>query len=138
MSSKVDSQRFLAITASLRWAEIQEIVDACDRASFWSDDFLESAVNEAKKSLVRRLMGQVRDREGHRVFHSVETHDPETGETVKRYMQEALFEVDDYRVVVTYHRDREQHHGREARRLNERCRQKYGISVLPGFEVEAA
>jgi hypothetical protein len=133
MSHKLDKAEFLSITASMRWAKIDEIVDACDQADYWTEEFLDGAVLEAKKSATRRLIKQLKDNEGMPLFHSVEATSPESGEPIKVYMQEELFVVDDYRAVVTYHDGKASYHKSMAKKLNRRCYDRYRVSVLPGL-----
>ena len=136
--SKVDKSAFLTITSGMGWASIDKIVDACDDADFWTDEFLDNAVQEAKKAIARRLMKQLKDDEGMPLFHSVLTKDTETGETAKVYLQEVLFNPADYESVIQYHQDKGNQHFRMARKLNERCFTHYKISFLPGFSTVAA
>lgn len=138
MNRKFDRTMFLAITTKIDWAGIDDLVDACDEADFWSDEFLTNAVGDAKKACVSHLMKQLKDEEGMPLFHSVENTDPETGQISKVYMQEVLFNADDYRVVIHYHQDKASYHQDMAKKLDERCFRQYRISFLPGLDSTAA
>ena len=112
------------------WVTVDECVSALDASNAWGDTFLDDALREAKKVVVRRVMQSMRAADGTRNVASVETTN-EAGERVRVYKQECLFKVEDYRQVVAYHRDRGEHHQREAARYAERCRIRLGVEILP-------
>lgn len=122
----------------MRWASIDDLVDACDEAGLWSESFENGALESAKKAYVRRLTKQLKDAQGIPVFESIDQIDPETGEKRRVYMQPDLFSVEDFRVVVAAHYERSEYHLRIAKIRADQCRQKYGVMVLPGFSEIAA
>lgn len=73
-----------------------------------------------------------KDGEGFPLFASVETTD-ESGNAVRRYKQETLFDVEDYRQVVRYHADRSAHHQTMARGYAKRCKQRFNRQIRISF-----
>ncbi len=97
------------ITQSFDWATIDEIVIACDRAGdFWPQDWLNQTTVFAKKSMIRRLIRQIRSDDGSPAFHSIVQAD-ENGNEVRVYKQQDLFNVDDYLQTINYNVGRAQH-----------------------------
>ncbi|KKL21525.1 hypothetical protein LCGC14_2444600 [marine sediment metagenome] len=107
-----------------RWTTIDDLVRICDEGGLWSDEFLETVTDKAKKAQLRRLIKGVKDESNWPVWASVETTNEE-GETVRVYKQELLFDPEDYRKVVSYHSDRASHHGRMARGYAKRCDKRF-------------
>src|SRR5512137_1067427 len=103
---------------------IEELVSMCDQAGFWTDDFLATVTDVAKKSTIRRLIRDVRDEDGWPSIGSIETTN-EAGETVRVYKQEALFDIEDYRKVVAYHSERSRHHRNMAIGYAKRCKTRF-------------
>jgi hypothetical protein len=85
-----------------RWATIKELVNACDRAGYWDEEFLTEVAYKAKAAHVRRMIRQDKDENGWPHWHSVETTNEE-GETVRVYKQEELFDVNDYAQTINYY-----------------------------------
>lgn len=102
-------ERFIALTGQNQWATVDEFVRALDAGDYWPANFIEHALEIAKKHHVRRMARTVRDETGFPVLASVVTRD-ESGQAVRIYKQETLFNLDDYRQVVQYHKDRGLHH----------------------------
>lgn len=135
--TRLDGENFRKITSKLKWAPIEDLVEACDSAEFWTEDFVSRALGIAKRDAIRHLIRGIRDDEGEPLYHSVEVTDPETGKSTKVYMQEALFQVEDYRVVVNYHESKASRHSARAKKMNQRCLDRYRVSILPGFDKAA-
>lgn len=112
-----------------KWATIDEIIAELDKQDTWGD-FIESALKEAKKALVRKLVKQLRTEQGASKVQSIVMHHPDDGKKVHVYKQELFFDLDDYRQCVTYHCSRSAYHERTARELDGRCVQRYRKSVL--------
>lgn len=138
MKQTLSRTMFQVITTGMQWSDVDAIVEKCDESDFWSEEFLAKALENAKRSEVRHLMKSLKDDEGMPIFHSVERTDPETGESRRVYMQEVLFNPDDYRTVIEYHMYKATYHEKIARKLDERCRNQYRMSFLPGFAETAA
>ena len=119
------------------WASIDELVLACDDAKFWSKDFLDTVEDKAKKSEIRRLIRSIKDGESWPIWASVETI-TESGETVRQYKQELLFDVEDYRKVVKYHGDRSTHHRTMAVGYAKRCKNRFNRQLPLPFGEETS
>jgi len=129
-----DKARFQEIMGNAdQWNTIDELVDLCEQEDYWTEDFLEGAVVEAKKAHIRRFIKQLHDDEGWSVWASVETQ-TEDGETIRRYKQEVLFDVEDYRQLVSYHSDRSAYHAKKAEGYATRCKQRFGTQLTLPFE----
>jgi len=138
MQQTLSRTLFQVITTGMQWSDVDDIVARLDENDFWTDEFTAKALENAKKAEVRHLVKSLKDDEGMPIFHSVERTDPVTGETKKVYMQEVLFNPDDYRTVIEYHMYKANYHEKIARKLNDRCQQQYRMSFLPGFEEAVA
>jgi hypothetical protein len=123
---------FLRLTKSKGFLSIEEIVARLDAGDFWTDEFLESAIFEAKKSLARKFAREAKDKNGERVFHSIENVNSD-GDTVRVYKQEVLFNKEDYRQVIGYHVQRSDYHKGEAKRMQVACLKRCGVQIELGF-----
>lgn len=120
-------ERFTQITANADgWASINDILELCDNAQFWTDDFLAEAEGKAKKATIRRLMKSIKGRDGAPEWASVVTAD-ETGRPQRVYKQETLFDVADYRQVVAYHVGRSEYHKETAKGYARRCKKRFNV-----------
>ena len=82
------------------------------------------------------LMGYMvplKDEKGNPIFASVEKTD-ESGNLVKVYKQETLFDLADYEQVIEYHADRSKHHREMAKGYMIRCEQRLGVQLKMEFE----
>ena len=133
MNAALLREKFSEIAASLQgWATIDQIVDACNAAGFWSDDFLTDAEDAAKKSAARKLMKTLRAG-GSPEWASIVTTDEE-GDEQRIYKQETLFDVEDYRQVVRYHVDRAKYHRETAQAYADRCEAKFDVQLRLPFD----
>lgn len=125
-ATATELERFTeAVGGFAEWASVDDIVSACDAEGFFDDAFLAASEANAKKLLVRRLMRRVKDDTGFPVWASIKTKDDE-GNTVQRYKQETLFNVDDYRQVVGFHSQQSEHHREMAKTYITRCKTRFG------------
>jgi hypothetical protein len=120
-----------------RWNTIDELLSLCEEEGYWTEDFLEKAVDEAKKSHIRKCIKQLKDSDGWDQWASVETQTAE-GDTVRVYKQEALFDVEDYRQVVHYHNDRSDYHAKKAESYAARCQKRFNVQLTLPFEDRKA
>lgn len=119
--------RFTQITANADgWASINDILQLCDSAGFWTDDFLEEAEDKAKKATIRRLMKSIKGQDGAPEWASVVIAD-EAGQPQRIYKQETLFDVADYRQVVEYHVGRSEYHRETAKGYARRCKKRFNV-----------
>lgn len=122
---QTDRERFESLMGNAdKWASIEDLVSLCDDAGYWSDEFYAQAQGSAKKSMVRRLIRTLKDDTDFPVWASVETTN-EDGKNVRVYKQETLFDVDDYRQVVSYHSDRSSYHATVAKEYAKRCKVRF-------------
>jgi hypothetical protein len=112
------------------WVTVDDCVSRLNASDAWGENFEDDALKEAKKIVVRKVMQDMRSADGTRNVASIKTTNA-AGETVQVYKQECLFKVEDYRQVVAYHRNRGEHHYREAARYAEQCRTRLGVEILP-------
>ena len=116
---------------SHQWASIGELLRACDEAGYWTDEFLATTTENAKKSHIRKMV-KVRDEAGWPLVASVTTAN-EDGELVQKYKQESLFDREDYRQVVAFHGERSNHHRKMAVGYAERCFKKFDVQLPLDF-----
>ena len=111
-----------------RFASIEELMAICDEGEYWSDEFMETVTEQAKKFHIRRLIKSLKGKDGFPLYASVETTD-ENGKTCRVYKQELLFDVEDYRKVVTYHHNRSNYHRRMAAGYKSRCNKRFNVQL---------
>jgi len=129
-----DKARFQEIMGNAdQWNTIDELLDMCEQEGYWTEDFLDNAINAAKKDHIRRSIKQLRGEDGWSLWASVETQTLE-GEPVRVYKQEVLFDVPDYRQVVTYHGDRSKYHAMKAKGYASRCKERFGVQLTLPFD----
>lgn len=129
-----DKTRFMELIGEAEnWTSIDDLLTACDKADFWTEDFLDSVAERAKKSHLRRLIRSLKDGSGWPLWASVETTN-ESGEPVRVYKQEFLFDVGDYRQVVKYHSERSAHHRKMASGYAKRCKERFDRQLLLDFD----
>jgi len=110
------------------WNSIDKLVELCDEADFWSEEFTEGALASAKKSQVRRLIRTLKDDESWPLWANVETTG-EDGKTERTYKQELMFDSNDYRQVVDYHNERSAHHSKMRDGYAARCKRRFDIQI---------
>lgn len=130
--------QFIEATKTATWATIDDLVKRLDDSAFWSEEFVEASLFERKKQWVRKEIKRVTDDEGWPIFASIATTDPVTGEEMRRYKQEMIFDRDDYRQVVGYHMDRSHYHKDMAVGYAQRAERRFGVQMAIEFlKVEA-
>lgn len=123
-----------AISGMSDWATIDALIARLDFVEYWTPEFRETCVRQAKAAHARRMMKQLQDATGWPVFASVETKTPE-GEVQRVYKQETLFDVNDYFQVVVYHRGRSNYHQKMASGYKRRAEERFHTQLnLPGME----
>lgn len=125
--------RFSQITGNLDgWASIDDILELCDSAGFWTDDFLSEARDKAKKATIRRLIKSIKGDDGVPEWASVVIAD-EAGQPQRIYKQEMLFDVADYRQVVQYHVGLSEYHRETAQSYAKRCKKRFNVQLRLPF-----
>lgn len=129
-----DRERFERVMGNAdSWATIDDLVELCESDGYWSNEFQATAALNAKKAHVRRMIRTLRDSDDWPVWASVETTN-DKGETVRVYKQETLFDVEDYRQVVSYHVDRTNYSRRMATGYARRCKKRFHKQIPMHFE----
>lgn len=83
---------------------------------------LRAFTDEVRATLRRKV-------DGVPLYANVEQVDPATGETVRRYKQTAMFDVDDYVVAIKACRARAEAEHRTARALQQDCAKRLGVQL---------
>lgn len=134
MNAALLREKFSEIASGLDgWATIDKIVEACDAAGFWGENFLLEVESAAKKSAARKLMKSMRNGNAPEWASIVTTN--EDGEEQRIYKQETLFDVEDYRQVVRYHVDRSKYHKDTAQAYADRCEAKFSVQLRLSFDT---
>jgi len=112
----------------------QEMVEAGEREGFW-DDMDAEMLHAGRLQLVRKWLHETKDKNGLRKFELLEVIDAE-GNKRQEYQQRALFEIEDYRQVIS----------RRLKNLNEdkqviiklvaELYKRYGVQFDLPFEVD--
>lgn len=114
------------------WDNLEDLVKICDKAKYWSPRLEKSAVMNAKKAHLRKAL-KIKDEEGMPLFASIVTED-ENGKKVRRYKQEALFDVEDYRQVAQYHMQAADHHTTMSKNYIRRCKTRFNVQLRFDFD----
>lgn len=129
------AEHFADLLAHEKWQTIDQMVDALDDADYWADDFADAALHRMKREHCRRMARSLRRDDGRHVFvHVVETLP--TGEKQHVYKQQTLFNVDDYRFAVNFHKQMGIHHIARANELAKDCQRFLGKQLplpFPSF-----
>ncbi len=121
------------MTRDESWVTIDLLKRRLDETGFWSDEFIDAAIDEHKKAYIRREIKCITDTTGWPVFASVITIDSITGEHQRIYKQEEMFDRDDYMQVVSYHQDRAEYHEMMAAGYRERARERHAMQLELGL-----
>lgn len=127
MSASIN-ELILEATKDDQWSDINALVSRCDDAGVWTDEELDLATQAFKKDYVRRHIRSMKDESGWPLFASIKQKSAE-GVLRRVYKQELLFDVEDYRQVVTYHAERGRHHYEKARGYGRRGEERYGVQL---------
>jgi hypothetical protein len=127
-------QQFIEATRSMQFNTIDEIVAHLDAAGFFASALSTRALDNYKKAIARQVLRSLKNDRGVKVFRSVVTPD-ESGAPVRKYKQEELFSVADYRQTVAYHTGQAEHHMAEASGLSARANDRYGVTIPLEFSV---
>lgn len=114
-------------------ATVKELLALFDESDYWSTEFLDHATEIAKKDHIRRKIKTLKDDNGVSVYASVEVQ-TESGEKERRYKQEVLFDVEDYRQVAAYHGERANYHRGMERGYAKRCKARFDVQLRLTFD----
>jgi hypothetical protein len=127
------AERFTEILAHRDWMRTEEMVAALDRAKFWDASWLENeAVFRVKSEYARNMARTITRKDGRHVFVNV-VKTTADGEKTHIYKQQTLFNVNDYRYVVSYHKQMAVHHIAEANRFARDCETYTGTQIPMPF-----
>lgn len=107
-----------------KFLSVPEVSDALDERGFWTEGFYSRIENGAKHAMIRHFMKNLKDEAGFPLWASV-VYQAEDGTAKRVYKQETLFNLDDYRQVITYNKERSAYHREMAERYIERAKRKY-------------
>lgn len=122
------------LAAKPDWKGIDEVVEACEKASFFDSRFRQEAEGRAKKVHIRRLIATLKDEEGFPLYASI-TVLGKNGEPQRVYKQEMLFDPEDYKKVVKYHLGLSEHHRNRAAGYVDRCAKTRPATLVPKHGV---
>jgi hypothetical protein len=107
---------------------IDQLINHLDKRESWPKEFLTQVEYHGKREKLRSLIQHIKDEQGHRIVYSLARRD-EMGRVEHLYVNEELFDVNDYReVVVDYYVSISQDHA-AARHLRTNCYRRYGIEI---------
>ncbi|MEJ7593813.1 MAG: hypothetical protein WKF77_19920 [Planctomycetaceae bacterium] len=90
------------LDAAAGWHDIDELVSKMDEAGLFPPEVVLSAIGKAKKTYARRILSQMKDKDGFPLYPSVNVTDA-NGNKKRVYKQETLFDVEDYKAVIGTH-----------------------------------
>lgn len=117
-----------ALSSASEWQTIDSLVAICDEAGCWQAGFAQRAITNAKKLQIRKVVSNLKDKDGFPLFPSITVLDDE-GKRKRVYKQELLFDVEDYKTVVNYHARLSNHHRDMAEGYVERCKEKHEVQL---------
>lgn len=132
--TEMKGDRFTEIVQVTSWVSIDEIRRMLDKGDYWSPEFEESALDQAKNAYIRHQMRQIKDPGGFPLFASVKMTDDE-GDEVRVYKPETLFDLDDYRQAANYHADRAHHHILMSAAYRSRGEERYKTAIQLEFDI---
>ena len=127
-------EHFLHRAQRQRWGTIQEYVDLCRTHGYFTPDFYATAIAHMERIHVRRRLKQVRDARGWPVFGNIERVGVD-GRRTRMFLQEELFDPEDYQQIVAYHYTMARHHLLTAQTYREHAKMRYGLQ-LPLFSED--
>ena len=77
------------LDAAAGWHDIDELVSKMDEAGLFPPEVVSSALGKAKKTYARRILSQMKDKDGFPLYPSVNVTDAD-GEKQRIYKQETL------------------------------------------------
>lgn len=129
-------RRFVEAVQVQHWAPARELVRRLDEAGYWDPSLTAHALDQFKLSHVRRMVRKIKDESGWPVVASIELVQPDGGK-LRVYMPEALFDMDEYRQVIGYWRDRAHYSIEMANGYTRRAQHRYGEQLpLPFPETD--
>ncbi len=138
-SEETNMQRFIGCLDGMnRWATIGEFVDALDEGNFWDEAFYSKVEGHAKKQFIRRMIRKAKDETDWPIWANVKIQDAKTGNEIRVYKQESLFEISDYVQVCQYHHGAGIHHLDMAKGYRERAERRFGKQIAFTFGHNAA
>lgn len=123
----------VTVTQGQQWGSIDTLresvlkVDEFDLAAILKSD--DHAQKLLLNILIRREIRELKDETGFPVLASIKRPNPETGQPERVYMQESMFEQDEYVQVVQFHADRANYHAHTARAYADRGQSRYGEAI---------
>jgi len=126
-------EEFDSLTSQRGFQHIDDIVDTLDDAGFWKETWLAETTRRAKKAKIRGLIKQSKDADGWPTWASIVIANPD-GTTDRLYQQERLFDMEDYRQVVTYWVSYAEHGRRMAEGYRDRMIKRGGEQLTLPWE----
>lgn len=137
MSHKLH-ETLIEVTREMSWLGIDEIWERVAEAGGFDDEPINGeAVRRYQMVLLRRELKRLKDATGFPTFASIVRADAESGESKRVYLQEQLFDIEQYRQVIDYHANRTNYHAGVARRYAKRAEERYGIQIPLPFDLIA-
>lgn len=96
----------------------------------------EHALRLVENAVIRREIRLLTDETGFPVITSIKRPNPDTGEVERVYKQEALFDIDDYRQVVSYWTERTNYGARMARSYRDRAQSRLHVQIPLQFDLD--
>jgi hypothetical protein len=109
--------------------DINELVDALDARHVFDEEDEAAALRDWKKAQIRRAVKGIKDDNDVPLIFSIVDLDDD-GKTVRKYKQESLFNIEDYRQVIEQYRQRRLYHSRIEKFLLKRMTERFPDAPL--------
>ena len=115
-ASEMEVEQATRVVLEIGEGKVEDFVDLLQERGCISQELGKRLFNYGLRQYVRHILGTVKNKDGHRIFHHITTTN-ENGEKVPAYKQEALFDAPDYVEPITHHIAKSRHHAEVASRL---------------------
>lgn len=132
MSDKDRDRKFVELLQVGQFTRTEELVRRLDEGGYWDEELLAGAVDAFKRSYIRRKVRQIKDESGWPIIASIEVMEP-SGEMVRVYMPEALFDLEKYQQAAGYWTQRAHYAIGMANGYTSRGNDRFGAQLLLPF-----
>lgn len=133
---KTPKQRLLEILTVNQFMNVDQMTDILIANGFWDGKDISNIIRTAQKAEVRKWVKTLKNEDGRPAFANIEIENEE-GETIHVYMQPCLFDVDQYKQVISYHREKAKYHFNEAKNYTKQLFRQFGVQLELPFEVDS-
>lgn len=114
----------LLLELTRRRVDIDTIIRELNNRGVFDDEDKSEVILEHRKRIVRRELKQIKDAEGFPLIFSLVELDSD-GRVVRKYKQESLFSIEDYKQAIEYCRQHKRYWSKIERRLLKNAKTRF-------------